>query len=317
MPLDPQVKSMLDDMAAAGMDPFAGDIFTVTPHQLRELTDARRVPTPLAEMAKVEDRTIPGPDGVDLTVRIYWPTISAEPRPVVVFFHGGGWVIGSIDSHEATVRSLAEQTGAIFVSVEYRLAPESRFPAAPEDCYAATAWVAANAASIGGDPTRIAVAGDSAGGNLAAVVALMAKERGGPDLAFQLLIYPCTDMDPERWPSATENAKGYFLTADSMVWFYGHYIDDEHRFNPYAAPIQAADLSGLPPALVITAEFDPLRDEGEAYAARLREFGVPAEAVRYDGMIHGFFSMSLMIDRAKDAQAQAAAALRGALGLDE
>jgi acetyl esterase len=316
MPLDPQVKTMLDDMAAAGMDPFAGDIFTVTPQQLRETTEARRVPAPLAEMAKIEDRTIPGPDGVDVPVRIYWPTLEAEPQPVVVFFHGGGWVIGSVESHDATVRSLAEQTGAIFVSVEYRLAPESRFPAAPEDCYAATAWVAANAASLGGDANRIAVAGDSAGGNLAAVVALMAKERGGPDLAFQLLIYPCTDMDSDRWPSVTENAKGYFLTADSMRWFYGHYIDDEHRFNPYAAPIQAPDLSGLPPALVITAEFDPLRDEGEAYAARLREFGVPAEAERYDGMIHGFFSMSLMIDRAKDAQAQAAAALRGALGLD-
>jgi acetyl esterase len=314
MPLDPQAQLVIEAMRSAGMDMFA-DVDSLTPVQMRELSTARRVPAPVAEVAKVEDRTIAGPDGNDIPIRIYWPSDDGEPRPVVVFFHGGGWVIGGIDSHDGTVRSLTNLSGAIFVSIEYRLAPEARFPAAPEDCYAATVWAAENAAGFGGDASRLAVAGDSAGANLAAVVPIMARDRGGPALAFQLLVYPCTDMAPERWASMTDNATGYFLTADGMRWFYDHYADPADRLHPHAAPIRADDLHGLPPALVITAEFDPLRDEGEAYAARLADAGVPTDARRYDGQIHGFFSMTEVIDRAREAQADAAKALRSALGL--
>jgi acetyl esterase len=313
MPLDPQVKGMLDVMAQMGLDHFER-ISTFSAESLRAALDAQRMPVPVAEMALVDDRSIPGPDGVEVPVRIYRPTPGDELLPVVVFFHGGGWVIGGIESHDATCRSLAELTGYLFVSVEYRLAPEHRFPAAPEDCYAATRWVAENAATIGADAARLAVAGDSAGGNLAAAVAIMARDRGGPDIAFQLLVYPCTDIETGAYPSFRDNRIGYFLTTESMEWFYDQYVDEGDRAHPHAAPIKAADLTGLPPALVITAEFDPLRDEGEAYAARLREAGVPAESVRYDGQVHGFFSMTSVIDRAKDAQAAAAEALRGALG---
>ncbi|HEX7095070.1 MAG TPA: alpha/beta hydrolase, partial [Acidimicrobiales bacterium] len=234
-------------------------------------------------------------------------------RGTYVHFHGGAMIMGSPRMNDVANAGLCERHRITVISVDYRLAPEHRFPAAPEDCYAATTWVAANAASFGGDPSRLAVAGDSAGGNLAAVVALMARDRGGPDLAFQLLIYPCTDVAPGEYPSQRENASGYFLTAESMRWFYEQYVDEADRHHPYAAPMRAADLSGLPPAHVITAEFDPLRDEGEAYAERLRQAGVRVEAVRYDGQIHGFFSMSTAIDRAKDAQADAARALRAAL----
>jgi len=312
MPLDPQVKVMLDAMAEMGLDHLER-ISTFTPESLRAAIEAQRMPAPLAEVGKVEDRTVPGPDGNEVPVRIYWPVGATESLPVVVFFHGGGWVFGGIDSHDATVRSLTNLSGLIHVSVDYRLAPEHKFPAAAEDCYAALEWVAKHASSFGGDPTRLAVAGDSAGGNLAAVVALMARDRSGPAIGFQLLVYPCTDMEPGAHPSHTENATGYFLTTESMRWFYDHYATEADRRNPYAAPLHAPDLSGLPPAFVITAEFDPLRDEGEAYAERLREAGVPAEAVRYDGQIHGFFSMTTVIDRAKEAQAAAADALRAAL----
>jgi len=306
---------MLDAMASMNMDLFAGSISELSAQDLRGRLAATRVALPVDEVAKVEDRTIAGPDGDALPIRIYWPAVGGQVRPIVVFFHGGGWVICDLDTHDGAVRSLVNQTGAIFVSVDYRLAPEHKFPAAPEDCYAALVWVRDNAASIGGDAGRLAVAGDSAGGNLAAVVALMAKERGGPSLAFQLLVYPCTDMDPSRWASMSDNATGYSLTTEATEWFYGQYVDAAERTNPLVAPIRAEDLSGLPPALVITAEFDPLRDEGEAYAARLRDAGVAVEATRYDGVIHGFFSMTAALDRAKDAQAQAATALRGALGL--
>jgi acetyl esterase len=310
--LDPQVKGMLDAMSQMGLDHFER-ISTFSAQGLRDALDAQRMPVPMAEVGRLEDRTIPGPDGNDVPVRIYWPVDEAPSLPVVVFFHGGGWVFGGIESHDATVRSLVDQSGFVFVSVDYRLAPESRYPAAADDCYAATVWVADNAESLGVDPARIAVAGDSAGGNLAAVVALMARDRNGPALAFQLLVYPCTDMEPARYGSYHENARGFFLTSEAMHWFYDHYAGDADRKHPYLAPINEADLAGLPPALVITAEFDPLRDEGEAYARCLREAGVPAESVRYDGQIHGFFSMTTTLERAKDAQAAAAAALRGAL----
>jgi acetyl esterase len=313
MPLDPVAKAMLDGMRAMGVELYTPGI---TAAGMRQQMEERKVPAPVQSVAATEDRTVPGVDGNAIPVRIYWPEVGGDPLPVVVFFHGGGWVIGGIDSHDGTVRSLVNQTGAIFVSVDYRLAPEHPFPAAPEDCYAATQWVVNHADELNVDPTRVAVAGDSAGGNLAAVVPLMARDRGGPALAFQLLVYPCTDFDIDKYPSMTENAEGYFLTQDVMIWFYENYItDDAHRADPYAAPIRATNLSGLPPALIITGEFDPLRDEGEAYAQRLREAGVDVTSTRYDGMIHGFFSMDLVLQQGKDAQAQASAALQAALRL--
>jgi acetyl esterase len=233
-----------------------------------------------------------------------------KPLPVVVYFHGGGWVIGSIETHDAPCRELANRSGAIVVSVEYRMAPEHPFPAAPEDCYAATAWVADHAAEFGGDPARLAVAGDSAGGNLAAVVALMTRERNGPPLRFQLLIYPAVDARM-GYASIDENSTGYFLTKADMHWFYGHYGADPSDWR--ASPLLAPDHSGLPPALVLTAEYDPLRDEGEAYARKLQEAGVPVTLRRYDGQIHGFTIMTAAVDRACEAVNQAAADLRQAL----
>ena len=198
-------------------------------------------------------------------------------------------------------------------SVEYRLAPESAFPAAPEDCYAATRWLAENAADLGVDGERLAVAGDSAGGNLAAVVALLVRDRGGPRISYQVLIYPAVDVEGD-YHSRTENAEGYFLTARGMRWFYGHYIQDESRAgDPLASPLLADDHSGLPPAMIVTAGYDPLRDEGEAYAEKLREAGVEAKVSRHDGMIHGFASMIGALDDARESHAEMGRELRTAL----
>ena len=309
MALDPAAKAVMEMMEDNGVS-FKG-ISSMTAVELRNMMQTGELP--VEDVARTEDRVIPGADGTELPIRIYWPSTSDEPLPVVVFFHGGGWVIGGIDSHDGQVREMVNRTAMVYVSVDYRLAPEARFPAAAEDCYAATQWVAANAASIGADAERLGVAGDSAGGNLAAVVALMARDRGGPAIAYQLLIYPCCDMDSNAWPSQTENGTGYFLTKESMDWFYGQYADVADRDNPYASPIRADDLSGLPPACVITAEFDPLRDEGEAYGARLQEAGVACEVHRYDGMFHGFFGMTLAIPGAVAAQETAAAAVQAGL----
>ena len=305
MPLDPQARAVLDQMAALGLPPLG----SLSPEETRRNMEERQAALPPGEpVASVEDRTIPGPSG-DIPVRIYRPDGPA-PMPVLVFFHGGGWVIGSINTHDGTARSLANAAECIVVSVDYRLAPEHNFPDAAEDAYAATVWAAQHAASFGGDPERIAVGGDSAGGNLAAVVALMARERGGPSLVYQLLIYPVTDYGFDT-PSYGENAEGYLLTRDGMRWFWGHYLRHEgDGADPYASPLRAESLAGLPAALVITAEFDPLRDEGEAYASRLREAGVPVQYSLYDGMIHGFFGMSLMLDKAKQAVREAGDALR-------
>jgi acetyl esterase len=246
-----------------------------------------------------------------IPIRVYTPT-GTGPFPILVFFHGGGWVIGDLESHDGLCRSLTNAVGCVTVSVDYRLAPEHKFPAAPEDCYAAAKWVADNAATINGDPQRIAVGGDSAGGNLTAVVSLMARDRGGPKLVYQLMIYPATDYFPDT-PSMRDNADGYFLTKVDMVWFLNHYLTSEaDAKDPYMSPIKANDLHGLPPAMVITAEFDPLRDEGELYAARLKEAGVPVVLKRYDGMIHGFLSMSAMLVQGKKAHEDAVAGLRSA-----
>lgn len=307
MPLDPQARMLLDQVAGMAISSL-----TSLP-----VAEARQAVTTLATMsgepepvARVENRAVPGPAG-DIPVRIYTPT-GRGPFPVLVFFHGGGWVICNLDTHDGMCRQLTNAAGCVVVSVDYRLAPEHRYPAAAEDAYAATRWVAANAAAIGADPARVAVGGDSAGGNLTAVVALMARDRGGPPLVFQLLVYPATDA-PDGTASYRDNADGYFLTAAAMRWYWGHYLGSNTACRePYACPLRAPDLQNLPPGLVITAEFDPLRDEGEAYAARLREAGVPVQVSRYDGMVHAFFGMSAQLDKGEQAVAEAAGALRAA-----
>jgi acetyl esterase len=261
---------------------------------------------------EVRDETITGPAG-RIPLRIYTPAIQ-KPAPGLVFYHGGGWVIGDLESHDHVCRSLANGAQCVVAAVDYRLAPEAKFPAAVDDCFAATRWVADNSAALGIDPLRIAVGGDSAGGNLAAVVARLARDRGGPALMYQLLIYPVTDL---RMNSASyvENAEGPLLTKAAMAWFIDHYAkNDADRIDPLASPLLASDLIGLPPAFVLTAECDPLRDEGEAYGKRLAESGVAAEVKRYAGMPHGFFSFGAAFDGSKEALADAVLRLRSAFG---
>ena len=306
MALDPGLKIVLDQLAA---NP-GPQLHELPVAQARAFFDQMQLPRPEVKVAEVSDRRIPGPAG-EIPVRIYRPEGKA-PFPALVYFHGGGWVIGSLETHDGSCRDLANRIGCVVVSVDYRLAPEARYPAAAEDCFAATKWVAENARALGVDAARIGIGGDSAGGNLTAVVALMARDRGGPALRHQLLIYPVTDADFSR-PSYRENAEGYLLTTKAMEWFWGHYAPDPgQRREPYAAPLRARDLAGLPPAFVITAEYDPLRDEGEAYAERLRQAGVPTALRRYDGAIHGFFAMGVLAQVARDAVEDAAAALRQA-----
>jgi len=229
--------------------------------------------------------------------------------PGIVYFHGGGWCIGNVDIYDWTCRNLANVTGAVVASVDYRLAPEHCFPAAADDGYAAAAWMHAEAEVLGVDGRRLAVAGDSAGGNLAAVVSLMARDREGPPVQFQLLVYPVINHDFDT-ESYRDNATGYFLTRANMEWYWKSYLGaDGDGTHPYASPIRATDLSGLPPALVITAEYDPLRDEGEAYGRRLEEAGVPVTIHRYDGMFHGFFSLGALLPAAREATEEAAGAL--------
>jgi acetyl esterase len=266
----------------------------------------------LPELASVEDRGIPGPAG-EIPIRVYTPEARVA-QPIVVYFHGGGFVIGSLSSHDPLCRVLAGRIPAIVVAVDYRLAPEHPFPAAAEDAYAAMRWVADHARELGGDPARIAVAGDSAGGNLSAVVSLLARERGGPTLAHQMLIYPVTDFSFET-RSHIDNAEGYLLTRPLMQWFLGHYFSGPTpRSDPRFAVLRVADLSGVPPATVLTAEFDPLRDEGESYGARLRAAGVPVTVMRYDGMIHGFLPQPALFAQAAEAIAAVSGALRAAFG---
>jgi acetyl esterase len=311
MPLDPQAQALLDQLQALGAPPLN----TLSPIEARVASKALAGLSGAPEaIAKVENRTISGP-AAPIPVRIYTPAGSG-PFPVLVFFHGGGWMIGDLDTQDGACRTLANKAGCIVVSVDYRLAPEHRFPAAPEDTFAATQWVAANATTINADATRIAVGGDSAGGNLAAVTAQMVRDANGPRLAFQLLVYPVMDGTCNM-PSYRDNGDGYLLTTDMMQWFWNHYVRSAtDRQNPMASPLCAHSLRGLPAALVQTAEFDPLRDEGEAYAARLKADGVPVTLTRYDGMIHGFFGMSSMIDKANAAVSEAAAALRAAFDAD-
>jgi len=310
MALDPQVKALLDRMAA---DPAPRIIDLPVP-------DARQMYRGVAALldllgvaiGKVEDRNIPGPAG-EVPVRLYTPVAAgSDALPVLVYYHGGGWVIGDLETHDTLCRTFANEAECKVVAVDYRLAPEHLFPAAVEDCYAALKWVQGNAASIGVDATRIAVAGDSAGGNLAAVISQMARDEKGPHISFQLLIYPVTDVDLDT-NSYKVNASGYFLERDGMIWFFDHYLKNADRNDPRAAPLKADSLAGLPSAYVVTAEFDPLRDEGRAYAEALKAAGVATEHVHYDGMIHGFFNLQGVLDVSRAAVKAAAKALKAGL----
>lgn len=311
--LHPQAKALLALMIERGVPPT----HTLSPADARSFYRDRRAVTQPAPppIGETRELTASGPHG-DIPLRLYQP----EPQsrrgsapPVVVYFHGGGWVIGDLDTHDTLCRELALGSGCAVVAVDYRMGPEHRFPAAVDDCIAATRWVHAHAAELGVDSSRLAVGGDSAGGNLAAVVALAARDSGEVPIAFQLLIYPATDQ--RRGASShTTNGQGYLLTRETMDYFHDHYIDDKaHDLDWRASPLLHADLSKLPPALVLTAGYDPLRDEGLQYAQRLSESGSPAAHVNFERQIHGFITMGGVIDEANTAVSLCAAELRRAL----
>jgi acetyl esterase len=284
------------------------DLSATAPSELRAWYNDR-FPKRRVVLESVEDLKIPGPGG-QIPIRIYAAEGSGA-RPVIVYYHGGGWVVGNLETHGNVAGYLAKASGGIVVSVDYRLAPEHPFPAAVEDAYAALEWASGNAARLGGDPGRIAVAGDSAGGNLAAVVSLKSRDANGPKIRCQALIYPVTNLVSFDTGSHRDFAEGFFLTKEAMEWFRSHYLPDpQDRENPYASPLLARDHANLPPAVVITAQFDPLRDEGEAYAAKLAQGDVPVERIRYDGMIHGFVSFLGLLDEAEDALDRIAARIR-------
>jgi acetyl esterase len=301
MTLHPQAQALLKAFSDQNLPPFE----QMSATQARLVTLGFRDLQGEPEAVRgVRDILVPGPAGM-LPVRVYHPA-PGETRPLVVYFHGGGWVFGDIEIADKPCRALANVSRCVVASVNYRLSPESKFPAPAEDCYAATNWLAEHAAEIGANQNAVAVAGDSAGGNLAAVVTLMARDRRGPKLAFQLLIYPVTaPARSTEFDSYTQNAEDYLLTRTAMEWFWDHYLvspgDGE---SPYASPLHAPDLAGLPPAMVVTAQFDPLRDEGRAYARRLREAGVAVRESHYDDMIHGFFWMAGALDRGKELIAE-------------
>jgi acetyl esterase len=310
VPLDPPIAGMLALLESMHRPSLALGNVEAARRGFRMLTVDMRRPDTIVPVEAVEDTEASGPAG-SLPARIYRPSAEGE-LATVVFFHGGGFVIGDIDTHDNQCRRICAEVGAVVLSVGYRLAPEAPFPAAVEDCLAATRWAAEHVAELGGDPGRIAVAGDSAGGNLAAVVAQQARDAGGPALAAQLLIYPGTEFET-RFPSEEENAEGYFLTREDMIWFADHYTGDADRTDPRLSPLRATDLSGLPPAVVATGEFDPLRDQGEAYADALARAGVPVVKRRYHGLIHGFFDLAALSPACDAAIAELCADLRGLL----
>ena len=310
MALDPQVKAYLAQIAAA-------KIVDVPALSLREARAQMEIGATMLgrppKVGRVTDATCHGPAG-PVRLRVTAPE-GPGPFAGLLYCHGGGFVVGSLNSHDHLCRALTNASGAAVVSVDYRLAPEHPFPAAADDACAAARWLAepANAAALGIDPTRLAVGGDRAGGNLAAVVALGARDRGGPALAFQVLLYPIVDCDLNT-PSYLENADGYLLTRAAMAWYWEQYVPDpSRRADPDASPLRAGDFSGLPAALIVTAGFDVLRDEGEAYARRLAEAGVPVRLARYPGMIHGFLRRHALFDQGKAALAEIADALKTAL----
>lgn len=310
MPLDPQIATLLEQVNQAPPMSLG------TPEQARRsfrlLTAAAAAFGPEVEVGETADLELPGVAG-ELHGRLYRPAGADGPAPTLVFFHGGGFVIGDVLSYDAQCRTLCRDGETAVLSVDYRLAPEDPFPAAADDAVAATKWALDHADELGGDPGRVAVGGDSAGGNLAAVVT-QALRGHTPALAAQLLLYPVTDFSTDR-PSVAENGEGLFLTGDDMRWFREQYIGERDRTNPRLSPLLAEDFSGLPPAVVITAEFDPLRDDGEAYAEALTSAGVPVVRRRFDGLIHGFFAMGTVSPAAASAIREVCGELRDLLDL--
>jgi acetyl esterase len=310
--LDPQARALLDMIEQRGIPPT----HTLSPEEARRFYRERRSTTQPAPpaVAEVRDLQAPGPQGL-IPVRMIRPYGAAQDAvlPALIFFHGGGWVIGDVDTHDTLCRQLANGAHCAVLSVDYRMGPEHRFPAAVDDCIAAMNWIAQEAGALGLDAARLAVGGDSAGGNLAAVAALAARDAGGPALVYQLLIYPATDMRRVA-PSHVSNGQGYLLTADTIAWFHDHYIDDlRHDADWRASPLLHPNHAGLPPALVLTAGYDPLRDEGLQYAQCLSEAGNRVSYVCFERQIHGFILMGRLIDEANDAVACCAAALARAL----
>ncbi len=305
--LDPQVNQFLKMLASLNVPPF--EVMGVRDARAAAAANAELLGPPLP-VAKVRDLAASGPGG-EIPLRLYQPDCDG-PHPALVYLHGGGWVLGDIPTHEKICTEIVHGAGCAVVSVDYRLAPEHKFPAAADDAFAATQWVIAHAQEFGIDGLRVAVGGDSAGANLAAVACLMARDRRAAIPICQVLVYPITDCDFNT-PSYRENADGYLLTRSTMRWFWQCYVDtDTDMLDPYASPLRATDLSRLPPVLVITAEFDPLRDEGEAYAQRLKEAGVPTTLRRYDGMIHAFIRRTDIFDQAHAAQREVFQTLRHA-----
>jgi acetyl esterase len=307
MPLDPQVEGLLSQMAELGAPPL---------HQ-QSVEEARATSEGMvalagekAEVGSVRDITIPV-DGAEIGARVYTPE-GEGPHPAVVFFHGGGWVICSLDTHDNLARDICRAADAVVVSVDYRMAPEYRYPTAVHDSYAATKWVADNAASLGIDATRLALCGDSAGGNLSAVVSQIARDSGGPAIAFTALIYPAVDMTA-KGGSMDDNATGYFLDIESMDWFMNQYLDEADKAEAKASPLLHGDLSNLPACFIATCEYDPLRDQGEAYGDALRANGVQVVTKRYDGLIHAAANMTGVLDGGRQLVDDVGSQLRAAL----
>jgi acetyl esterase len=308
MPLDPNAEKLLLELAAGESPPAESVTVEESRAGIKELMGPDEHPE---EVGRVEEREVPA-EPFPVPVRIYHPK-GDGPFPVIVFIHGGGWVICDFDTHDTLHRALCNEAQAIVVVIHHRWAPEHKFPAAIEDSSAALQWVVENAESFGGDPSRLVLGGDSAGGNVAAALAIAARNEGAPAIAFHFLIYPITDARMET-QSYEDFAEGYFLTRDQMKWFRGHYVRSEADvLDPRVSPILEPDLSGLPPTLVVTAEYDPLRDEGEAYAQRLQEAGVQTTLHRYDGLIHGFVTLPHTFPQSREVILEVAAAMHAAL----
>lgn len=308
------VPALLDPKLKAAIEIQDAELFLLPVEQFRAIKEQQAAERPkvAAPVANIEDRSVPGPAG-EIPVRIYTPHGNG-PFPVVVHIHGGGWVIGSLNASDDVCHTLCNFANSVVVSVDYRLAPEHRYPAGLEDCYAALEWVAENAPTLGGDAARIALFGDSSGGNLATAVALYSRDNGGPKAVLQVLVYPVTNYGFDT-ASYHQKAKDFGLSRDAMVFFWTSYLaSPQHGDEPYASPLRATDLTGLPPALIVTAEHDPLRDDGEAYAARLDRAGIPVRVTRYLDMNHGFFNCGAMYPSAARALREVGDSLREAFG---
>ena len=307
MTVNPKVQAIISSMEGAFPTPDE----SMSADELRAAVHAAAagtIPAAPEPIAYVEDRMVPGPGG-DIPIRIYRPAGAPEVAPALVFTHGGGFVLCDLDSHDGICRALASASGAVFVAVDYRLAPEHPFPAPTDDGYAVLCWVAESAAELGIDPNRIGLVGDSAGGGLVAAVALMARDRAGPTVGLQVLVYPMLDSRCDT-PSHLNTGPGYFLKSEEVQWYWKRYLGAADPTDPYASPSHAPDLSGVAPALIITAEHDPLRDEGEAYGAALAAAGVDVTVTRYDGVFHSFLSFLAVLDEAVEARDEIGAEIK-------